>query len=78
VDACDVVTMRAPEYLLTAADHSLYKCKEAGPKSFETTVEIAQPLQEMICGRQEDCIYKIDAIRAAARYRVTYSVYSCL
>jgi hypothetical protein len=61
--SCDVVTMRAPEYSLTAADHSLDKTKKQGRNRFATTVEIAQPLQEMIRGRQEDCIYKIDTIR---------------
>jgi hypothetical protein len=30
-------------------------------------VEIAQPLQEMIRGRREDCIYKIDATRERRR-----------
>jgi len=28
--SCDVVTMRAPEHLLTAADHALYKAKMQG------------------------------------------------
>jgi hypothetical protein len=59
----DVVTMRAPEYLITAADHSLYKAKKQSRNRFATTVEMAQPLQEMIRDRREDCIYKIDAIR---------------
>jgi diguanylate cyclase (GGDEF)-like protein len=61
--SCDVVTMRAPEYLLTAADHSLYKTKKQGRNRFATSLEVAQPLQEMIRGREEDCIYKIDTIR---------------
>jgi diguanylate cyclase (GGDEF)-like protein len=28
--SCDAVTMRAPEHLLTAADHALYKAKKQG------------------------------------------------
>ncbi len=50
--SCDVMKVRAPEYLFTAADHSLYKAKEHGRNRVATAVEMAQPLQEMVRGRQ--------------------------